>query len=78
MVDGGVAMSVEKMPDQRLIHYYENIRQQAEADRAHKYHFTSAPTIREYADRLRNEMIRRRLQHRPIEWPSSLRRDPGR
>ena len=51
------------MPDQRLIHYYENIRQQAEADRAHKYHFTSAPTIRDYADRLRNEMIRRRLQH---------------
>ena len=68
-------MSVEKMPDQRLIHYYENIRQQAEADRAHKYHFTSAPTIRDYADRLRNEMIRRRLQHRPIDWPSSLRRD---
>ena len=45
------------MPDQRLIHYYENIRQQAEADRAHKHHFTSAPTIRDYADRLRNEMM---------------------
>lgn len=71
-------MSVEKMPDHRLIHYYENIRQQAEADRAQKHYFTSAPTIREYADRLRNEMMRRRLQHRPIDWPSSLRRDPGR
>jgi hypothetical protein len=32
----------------------------------------------EYADRLRNEMIRWRLQHRPIDWPSSLARDPGR
>ncbi|MDP1581811.1 MAG: hypothetical protein Q8M18_00085 [Bradyrhizobium sp.] len=71
-------MGVEKMPDQRLIHYYENIRQQAEADRAHKHHVTSGPTIREYADRLRNEMIRRRLQHRPIDWPSSLARDRGR
>lgn len=71
-------MGVEKMPDQRLIHYYENIRQQAEADRAYKHHVTSGPTIRGYADRLRNEMIRRRLQHRPIDWPSSLARDPGR
>jgi len=66
------------MPDQRLIHYYENIRQQAEADRAVKYPFTAAPTIREYADRLRNEMIRRRLQHKPIDWPSSRPRDLGR
>lgn len=71
-------MTIEKMPDQRLIHYYENIRQQAEADRALKYHFTAAPSIREYADRLRNEMIKRRLQYRPIDWPSSRTRDPGR
>ncbi|MDP1868310.1 MAG: hypothetical protein Q8L13_18480 [Bradyrhizobium sp.] len=71
-------MSVEKMPDQRLIHYYENIRQQADADRALKFHFTAAPTIRDYADRRRNEMIRRRLQHRPIEWPSSRTGSPGR
>ena len=78
LVDGGVAMSVEQMPDQRLMHFYENIRQQAEADRAHKHHFTAAPTIREYADRLRNEMIRRRLQHKPIDWPSSLIRDVNR
>ena len=34
-------MSLEKMPDQRLIHFYESIRQQAEADRAHKHHFTA-------------------------------------
>ncbi len=27
-------MSVEHMPDQRLAHFYENIRQQVEADRA--------------------------------------------
>ena len=63
------------MPDQRLVHYYENIRQQVDADRAHKHQFATGPTVREYADRLRNEMIRRRLQHAPIDWPSSIPRD---
>ena len=64
-------MSVENMPDERLILFYENIRQQAEADRAHKHHFMAGPTVRQYADNLRNEMVKRRLQHSPINWPSS-------
>jgi hypothetical protein len=64
-------MSVEHMPDQRLTHFYENIRQQVEADRANKHQFMANPTVRQYADKLRSEMIRRRLQHSPIEWPSS-------
>jgi hypothetical protein len=63
-------MSVENMPDERLAHFYENVRQQVEADRANKCQFTVGPTVREYADRLRHEMIRRRLKHAPIEWPS--------
>jgi hypothetical protein len=63
-------MSVENMPDERLALYYESIRQQAEADRAHKHHFTASPTIRDYAEKLREEMTRRRLQHTPIRWPS--------
>ena len=71
-----VAVSVEKMPDQRLVHYYENIRQQVGADRAHKHQFaTGADGVGEYADRLRSEMIRRRLGHAPIDWPSSIPRD---
>jgi hypothetical protein len=28
------------------------------------------PTVRQYADKLRSEMIKRRVQHSPIEWPS--------
>jgi hypothetical protein len=63
-------MSFENMPDERLIHFYENIRQQAEADRAHKHHFMASPTIRQYAEKLREEMTKRRLQHSPIRWPS--------
>jgi hypothetical protein len=63
-------MGVEQMPDERLSYFYENIRQQVEADRGKKHQFTSGPTVRQYADRLRNEMIKRRLRHSPIEWPS--------
>ena len=63
-------MSVERMPDERLTHFYDNIRQQVEADRAHKHQFTAGPTVRQYADQLRSEMVKRRLKYSPIEWPS--------
>jgi hypothetical protein len=63
-------MGVEHMPDERLAHFYENIRQQVEADRGKKHQFSTGPTVRQYADSLRNEMIKRRLRHSPIEWPS--------
>jgi len=57
------------MPDERLSHFYENIRQQVEADRANKHQFMANPTVRQYAERLQSEMIKRRLKHSPIEWP---------
>ena len=50
-------MSVENIPDDRLKTYYENIWQQVEADRAHNYHFTSGPVVREYADKLRDAAL---------------------
>lgn len=62
-------MSVERMPDERLVLFYENIRQQVEADRAHKHQFVTGPVVRQYADSLRNELVKRRLRHSPIEWP---------
>jgi hypothetical protein len=63
-------MSLEKLSDESLTRYYESIRQQAEADRAHRHHFTASPALRERAEQLRDEMERRRLQHSPIWWPS--------
>ena len=63
-------MSVERMPDKRLTQFYENIRQQVDADRAHKHQFMANQTVRQYADQLRSEMIKRRLKHSPINWPS--------
>ena len=66
----GLSMSVERISDESVARYYESIRQQAEADRQHKHHFTASPSVRERADQLRQEMIRRRLQYPPINWPS--------
>ena len=39
-------------------------------NRMHKHQLTAGPTVRQYADRLRDEILRRRLQHSPIRWPS--------
>jgi hypothetical protein len=62
-------MSVESMPSERIAHYYESIRRQVEADRGQKHQFMANSTVREYADKLQSEMIKRRLGHSPIEWP---------
>jgi hypothetical protein len=62
-------MSVEGMPDERLTLYYDSIRRQVEADRAQKHQFMANSTVREYADKLQSELIKRRLKHSPIEWP---------
>ena len=63
-------MSIEHMPDERLACYYENIRQQVEAEREFKYKFMTSPTVHKYAGQLGGEMIKLRLKHSPIEWPS--------
>ena len=60
-------MSFQNMPDERLTHFYENIRKQVELDRPHKHKFVG-PNVRQYADRLHHEMVKRRLQHLPIDW----------
>jgi hypothetical protein len=67
-------MSVEDMPDERLVRYYENVRQQVEADRAGNHNFMMDPTVQQYADQLQSEMIKRGLEHSPIEWPGEMAR----
>jgi hypothetical protein len=67
-------MSVEDMPDERLVRYYETVRQQVEADRARNHKFMMNPTVQQYADQLQSEMIKRGLEHSPIEWPPEMAR----
>jgi hypothetical protein len=59
-------MAVENMPDERLLCFYENIRQQVEADRPHRHKLTSGASVRQHAEQLRSEILRR---HTPIDWP---------
>jgi hypothetical protein len=63
-------MSLEKLNDESVERYYESIRKQADADRKYKYPLTASPSVRERAEALRQEMVRRKLQHSPINWPS--------
>ena len=56
------------MSDESLLHYYENIRSQVEADRGRKNKLTSSEAIKAYAETLRTELVRRRLSFTSISW----------
>jgi hypothetical protein len=61
-------VSFENTPDERLVLFYENIRHHVDLDRPHQRKLMG-PGVRQYADRLRDAMVKRRLQHSPIDWP---------
>jgi hypothetical protein len=62
-------MTFEKAGDESLLHFYESVRRQVEADKqaGGRYRFVG-DAAKQYADRLRNEMERRRLRFTPIDW----------
>jgi len=62
-------MNLESAKDESLLAFYESIRRQVQAD-AHsggRYRF-AGETARQYADRVRAELDRRRLRFTPIDW----------
>ena len=65
-------MDLPELSDESLLAYYESVRRQIVADRrlSGRHHLAGA-TVKQYADRLKSEMARRRLQFKPIVWPSS-------
>jgi hypothetical protein len=65
---GGCIVAFEDLRDESLLRFYNNIRSQFEADRGSKHKFTTGPSVQQHASALREEMIKRRLQHIPIEW----------
>ena len=62
-------MSFSQSKDERLLAFYDNVRQQVELDRRSggRYRF-AGDGVKQYAERLREEMDRRRLQFTPIDW----------
>jgi hypothetical protein len=56
--------------DERLLAFYENVRQQVELDKQSGGHYRFAGDgVKQYAEKLREEMERRRLPFTPIDWP---------
>lgn len=62
-------MDLSSSTDQRLLTYYESIRSQVEADRrlGGRYRFIG-PRAKQYAEKLRAELDRRKLRFIPIDW----------
>ena len=62
-------MNFSTAKDDSLLVFYESVRRQVEADTnsGGRYRFVGE-LARQYAERLREEMDRRRLKFTPIEW----------
>ena len=55
--------------DESLLSFYENVREQVESDkRAGGRYRLAGESVKQYAERLRQEMDRRRLRFSPIQW----------
>jgi hypothetical protein len=63
------SMNYSQMKDERLLAFYENVRQQVAMDAGSRYRF-AGDGVRAYADKLREEMERRRMRFTPIDWHS--------
>ncbi len=61
-------MNYSQMKDERLLTFYENVRRQVVLDADSRYRF-AGDGVRAYANKLRQEMERRRLRFTPIDWP---------
>jgi hypothetical protein len=62
-------MNFDSIKDENLIIFYESVRQQVVADiQAGGRYRLIGESVKRYADRLGEEMNRRRLQFTPIDW----------
>jgi hypothetical protein len=63
-------MNFSQTKNERLLAFYENIRRQVDLDmRAGGRYRLAGEGVKQYADRLREEMDRRQLRFIPINWP---------
>ena len=63
-------MKLGSMTDESLLAYYESVRRQVAADSqlGDRYRLAGG-TVKEYAERLKDEMRRRQIRFTPIDWP---------
>ena len=62
-------MNFANSKDETLLLFYQSVRDQVQADNqlGGKYRF-AGDGVKQYADKLRDEMERRRLRFSPINW----------
>ena len=62
-------MGFSQMKDERILAFYENVRRQVEIDKntGGRYRF-AGEGVKQYAERLREEIDRRRLAYSRIDW----------
>ncbi len=62
-------MEFAQSKDDRLLEFYENVRRQVELDiQAGGQYRLAGEGVKKYAERLREEMDRRRLHYTRIDW----------
>jgi hypothetical protein len=62
-------MNFSQSKDERLLAFYENIRRQVHLDvQLGSRHRLIGEGVKQYAEKLREEMDRRRLRFTPIDW----------
>jgi hypothetical protein len=63
-------MDFSNSKDERLLTFYEGVRRQVDLDKqAGGRNRLAGDGVKQYVDKLREEMERRRLRFIPIEWP---------
>ena len=63
-------MNFSNSKDERLLTFYEDVRLQVDLDtQAGGRYRLAGNGVKQYAEKLREEMDRRRLRFTPIEWP---------
>lgn len=65
-------MKMLDLTDESLLAFYESVRRQVMADiKLGARHRLAGPTMMQYAERLTDELSRRRVPFKPIDWPSA-------
>lgn len=61
-------MNYSQTKDETLLRFYDDVRQQVILDGNSPYRL-AGDGVRAYAEKLREEMDKRRLKYAPINWP---------
>jgi hypothetical protein len=56
------------LKDESVLLLYDNIRSQVDAERWLARKFMTGKSVKQHAADLREELVRCRLEHAPIEW----------